>query len=98
MGCDYYIVKEIEITYNTGEMDIIEVDRKGEYVFEDPSDSEEDRNEYFDRKYLQVRYIPRILFVNGEWSSERIRDKYEKYIQNKPLLMVVKKERRYKRL
>jgi hypothetical protein len=98
MGCDYFIIKQLEITHINSydlENDItcIELDRERCY-FNDESDSYDSDdtfdNEYmnsrFDRKYskyLQVNYKPRILFQNGKWKNENVENKYKKMIRDK---------------
>jgi len=92
MGCDYYIVKQLEVKHINDDdeenITIIELDRERGYFFDDndsrdsddSSDSGEDYDTRFNRKYgkyLQVTYQPRVLFQNGKWKSERVQEKYE---------------------
>lgn len=95
MGCDYYIVKQLEVRHVNDDDDemitTIELDRDRGYFpdfddsrdSDDSSDSDESYNTRFNRKYgkyLEVTYQPRILFQNGKWKSERIQEKYEAFV------------------
>jgi hypothetical protein len=94
MGCDYYIVKQLEVTHinddDVEETSFIELDRERCYFpdLEDSQDSDdstssESYNSRFNRKYghyLEVTYQPRVLFEKGKWKSERIQEKYEDVI------------------
>jgi hypothetical protein len=94
MGCDYYIIKQLEVKYindDDNEMNTtIESNRERCYFPDladsqdsDDSTSSESYNSRFNRKYgkyLNVTYQPRVLFNNGKWKSERVRKKYENLI------------------
>jgi hypothetical protein len=116
MGCDYYIVKQLEINHincndeNTTTM--IELNKEKKYFLyemEDSFDSDDsfDCQEYNDKyekkyaKYINVTYVPRILFENGKWKNTSIQEKYEtsvkEQIGNDKILSIIKKEIRYLR-
>lgn len=116
MGCDYYIVKQLEVIHINDDDDeittTIELDRDRGYFFDDinsrdsddSSDSDEDYDTRFQRKYgkyLEVTYQPRVLFQNGKWKSERVQEKYEDTITNEigndMIISIIKQEVRYLR-
>lgn len=116
MGCDYYIVKQLEVIHINDDDDeiitTIELDRDKGYFFDDidsrdsddSTDINEDENSRFNRKYgkyLRVTYIPRVLFKNNEWKSERVQERYEDSVRdeigNDVILNIIKKEVRYLR-
>jgi hypothetical protein len=113
MGCDYYIVKYLEVEYVNDDDDNetihIEVSRERMHFRTDilsdtdSIDSESYNTKYQKKysKYLEVTYVPRILFNNNKWKSENIQEKYEDKILNEIkeglLLKVIKKERRFLR-
>jgi hypothetical protein len=113
MGCDYYIVKYLEVEYvnDDDDTDIVEIELNRErayFQYDNTTDSDstdsESYNTKFDRKYskyLEVKYVPKILFSNNKWKSESIQEKYEDKILNEIkeglLLKVIKKEVRFLR-
>lgn len=116
MGCDYYIVKQLEINHvncnNENTTTTIELDREKcyfLYYISDDSDSDvsfdllkyNDKYEKKYAKYINVTYVPRILFENGKWKNIRIKAKYETSIKDKigndTIINIVKKEIRYLR-
>lgn len=113
MGCDYYIVKLLDVKYlddHDDEKDLtIELDRQRCYFYEYDEDFDSDSDDTtntdtFNRrygKYLNVTYKPKVLFINNKWKNERIEDKYFSMIQseigNGLLISVIKKEERYLR-
>lgn len=96
MGCDYYIIKELEIRHvNDDDNEIIstlELDRARCYFYnvEDSQDSDDstDSESYDSRfnrkyaKYLEVTYQPRILFQNNKWKSEKVQEKYKDLVRD----------------
>lgn len=96
MGCDYYIIKQLEVRHinddDEEEVSYIELERDRCYFYDEPdsqdSDDSTDSESYntqFHRKYdkyLEVTYQPRILFQNNKWKSEKVQDKYEDIIRN----------------
>ena len=110
MGCDYYIVKLLDVKYIDDHDDeqslIIELERQRCYFYEydDDFDSDDTDNSITFKKrygkYLTVTYEPKILFQNNKWRNERLEDKYSNQIQNEisnGLISVIKKEERYLR-
>ena len=113
MGCDYYIIKILEVKYLNDDDDEvqqdIERDRERCYFSEvDSKDSDdtddEDYNDKFNikySKYLEVNYKPRVLFSNSKWKNEKIQEKYEDFVLNEinngMILNVIKKEVRHLR-
>lgn len=111
MGCDYYIVKQLEIKYIDDHDDehetTIELDRQRGYFYDDDFDSDSDdtnNTETFNKrygKYLTVTYEPKFLFNNNKWKNDRIKDTYYNLIQgeigNGLLTSVIKTEVRYLR-
>lgn len=116
MGCDYYIVKQLEISHiNCNNEEIItsiELDREKcyfLYYIDDSIDSDDsfDYQEYNDKyekkyaRYINVTYVPRILFENGKWKNTSIQEKYEETVKdeigNDKFLSIIKKEIRYLR-
>lgn len=96
MGCDYYIIKILEITHFKQDKKIIskiELNRERCYFpyensSEDDKDSDDTQlsyNSYFEKKYskyLQVTYQPRTLFENDKWKNTEIQEKYENLIKH----------------
>jgi hypothetical protein len=115
MGCDYYIVKQLEVRHINDDDDeiitTVELDRERGYFFDevdsrdsDDSSGSEDSDMRYERKYgkyLNVTYVPRVLFENGKWKNERVQKRYEDSIRdeigNDMLLSIIKKEVRYLR-
>ena len=76
MGCDYYIIKLLEIALSNG-VAYIEVSCSREY-FKDPdyeSKSESDE--------MEVYYTPKLIFENGEFVNEHYEDKYSQMLNDK---------------
>ena len=95
MGCDYYIIRELEIAYGNEQTSTKELRRIRGYVFRNEEDDSDD--EYIE-DYLAITYEPRILFENGAWKDETIRKKYEPMVaEYSPLVRIIKQERRCRR-
>ena len=113
MGCDYYIVKYLQVEYVNDDDDTATIDielnkEKAYFSYDNMTDSDssddESYNTRFERKYgkyLEVTYVPKILFNNNKWKNETIQEKYEDIILNEIkeglLLKVTKKEVRFLR-
>ena len=112
MGCDYYIVKVLDVKYlNDGDDEhsvIIELERERGYFYgnDDLKDSDDDEtsSDKFNKrieKYLEVIYQPRVLFNNDKWKTKQIEEKYEECIRdeinNGLLISVIKMELRHLR-
>lgn len=110
MGCDYYIIRGLEIVYlDDGDDEhytFIELTRTREYFYhEDDSSVDSDDSDYNSRlsnqynKYLTVTYNPRVLFENNNWKNKDVQDKYEstilEHINNGLIVSVKKVEQRY---
>ena len=79
------------------------------YYIDDSIDSDDsfDYQEYNDKyekkyaRYINVTYVPRILFENGKWKNTSIQEKYEETVKdeigNDKFLSIIKKEIRYLR-
>ncbi len=99
MGCDYYIIKVLEVYYMTKQpdnvnMDIIEIERQRGYIYDSYDSDEEDRIE----KHLVVTYEPKVLYESNAWKSEYIQTKYESMIRNmNTVSRIVKTEMRERR-
>jgi hypothetical protein len=81
MGCDYYIIKRLKIEHSSG-VDFIELDRQRCYFPENDNDDNYDSddtnysiNKYYQR-YLEVTFVPRILYQDWEWKNEKVKKKY----------------------
>lgn len=109
MGCDYYIVKQLKIDFEDGDnYETIELNREREYfpdnvyndIDSDDSDYEERLNKQYD-EYLKVYYKPIVIYCNGAWKNEKIKNKYEKLVlefcKNKKINTIIKEEQRYLR-
>lgn len=100
MGCDFFIIKQLEIKYiddNDDEHSIIIELHKIPSYFDDESDDDINVN-----KYLQVNYKPCVLFQNDKWKNNFIQEKYYNLITNQIgndilLLSVIKTEIRHLR-
>jgi hypothetical protein len=98
MGCDYYIVKYLQVEYVNDDDDTTTIDielnkEKGYFSYDNMTDSDSDSdstddesyNTKFERKfgkYLKVTYVPKTLFSNNKWKSESIQEKYQDIILN----------------
>lgn len=92
MGCDYYIIKQLRIEHSDG-TDTIELDKQKCYFSEYEKDSNYDSDDSFPEgksqyeamygHYLNVTFVPRILYKNTEWKSGEIKEKYIDIVYNK---------------
>lgn len=64
MGCDYYIITELEITYLDGNVNTIVIDTTPHYYLNGNDDSDK----YFTKK---------IVYENGKWTINSPNDIYE---------------------
>ena len=114
MGCDHYTVKQLEICHincnHEEKMTSVELDRQKCYFLyhiDDSIDSDDslDHKAYHKSyekiyaRYINVTFVPRILFENGNWKNTRIQEKYEDTVKdeigNDKVLSIIKKEIRY---
>jgi hypothetical protein len=91
MGCDYYIIKQLEIYYSEDDINIIEIYRQRGYIYTYDSDKED-----YMEDHLSVQYEPKILFEHGKWKSDYIQQKYASFIHALPI-KIIKTERRERR-
>jgi len=109
MGCDYYIVKVIEIRFNDSLSPIqIELERdRGYFDFymdEDDPLYDEKEKEYIN-DCLTPSMTPIVIYKNGEFSSEKLELKYKNTIHRqlnnnkewKDIRKIIKYEYRYER-
>jgi len=109
MGCDYYIVKQLKITFDDEYYETIELNTDRCYfpdniyddVDSDDSDFSEKVNHKYD-KYLIVTYKPRILYKNSQWKNEKCYNKYEQMLKDNKydlsnIKSIIKEEVRYLR-
>lgn len=109
MGCDYFIIKQLNIEYlkdndNTVYNDIIELEKQNCYFnnqIEDLNyDSDDSTNSECNdnSNYLKVTHIPRILFKNSNWKNNILKEKYENFIfdelNNCNIIKIIKMETR----
>jgi hypothetical protein len=84
MGCDYYICKDLEITFTYGSFTTIELERdSGYYHFsldEDDPDYDAKYKEYVE-EILQPRMKPIIIYEYNEFTSKKLEDKYKRLIE-----------------
>lgn len=82
MGCDIIVQIGLEITYKDGRNDFIEIDRLNQYFdenicFDFNSDlSDDEKDAFFEEKFLQINYKPLILYENDSWVKENYKEKY----------------------
>jgi hypothetical protein len=92
MGFDYYIIKKLGITFENDDYKTIEIKREGRWLeLNDDSDTDIDY-----KKELEVTYIPKTLYNNGEWKSSHIKEKYDIYAKE-GVVKIVKFEVRFLR-
>ena len=85
MGCDYYIVKFLNIYYNKIDYLVVELDReRGYYNFqydEDYDDYEYKENEYI-KDCLTPEMKPIIIYTNNSFNKVTSEIKYKILIEN----------------
>ncbi len=107
MGCDYYIVKNLNIYYNDNDYLVVELNReKGYYNFEyddDEDDYEDKVNEYI-KFCLTPEMKPIIIYVNNCFNKVNFEIKYKTLIENEinkygkkwcEITKIIKVEERY---
>jgi hypothetical protein len=87
MGCDYYIVKELEIYFLFKIPPLcIEVERENGYFFFD-FDNDDPQYDELEKEYIKQKLTPTmtpiLLFDNGAFTNERYEEKYKRVIENK---------------
>jgi len=109
MGCDYYIVKSLNIYYNDTDYLVIELQReRGYYYFdydEDEDDYEDKVKEYI-TKCITPQMKPIIIYMNEHFNKESFELKYKNIIENEinnagkkwcEITKIIKVEERYER-
>ena len=85
MGCDYYILKVLKISYKNATESYIELDRQRMYYSYDPvcdsddSDYESNYERYTD-SLLKVTFVPICIYSDDSFKNERIEEKYRQVI------------------
>ena len=85
MGCDYYIVKFLNIYYNKIDYLVVELDReRGYYNFE--YDEDYDDYEYKENEYIKYCLTPEmkpiIIYINNSFNKVNSETKYKILIEN----------------
>jgi hypothetical protein len=85
MGCDYYIVKYLNIYYNDIDYLVVELEReRGYYIFqydEDFNDYDDKINEYI-KDCLTPKMKPIIIYSNNSFNKVNSETKYKILIEN----------------
>ena len=85
MGCDYYIVKYLNIYYNDTDYLAVELEReRGYYNFqydEDSDDYDDKMNEYI-KDCLTPQITPIIIYSNNSFNKVSSETKYKILIEN----------------
>lgn len=111
MGCDYYIYKILHIELATEHVDTeqtkytrfqrIEASINRCYFNDDDVDSDSDYKNHDFSSYLEVNYVPKILYtLEDGWKTEYIKNKYidlikENGIDMANVIKIIKEEERY---
>jgi len=89
MGCDYYILKILQVFYNDNDYLEIELKRrKGYYVDEDDLDEDEAEADYNERTNEYIKYTltpkmkPIIIYNNNSFSKPFFEKKYKSIVEN----------------
>jgi hypothetical protein len=108
MGCDYYIVKVLQIFYTETEYLEVEIDRERGYY--DDLHIDEDADDYDDkiRAHMEDCLIPKVdpfvIYSNGAFHKSSCESKYKTLVDNElnkcgksDILKIVKVEIRWER-
>jgi hypothetical protein len=94
MGCDYYILKSLQVFYQhkcDNDNDYLEIElkrRKGYYVDEDDLDEDEDEADYDKRTNEYIKYTltpkikPIIIYDNNRFTKPFFEKKYKSIVEN----------------
>jgi hypothetical protein len=89
MGCDYYIIKFLQIYYGDNECLEIELNRKqGYYIFDEDSDEDASDDDYDARIDDYVKYVltpklkPITIYANNNFSKPFFATKYKNLVEN----------------
>jgi len=86
MGCDYYIIKVLQIYYNNTDYLEVETNRErcyyDEYQFdEDADDYDKQLNNYIE-EILKVNIDPIVIYNNGVFNKSSCESKYKVLVEN----------------
>jgi len=86
MGCDYYVIKVLQIYYNDTEYLEVEINRErcyyDDYQFdEDAEDYDEQLNNYIE-DILTVKTEPILIYSNGTFNKSSCESKYKGLVEN----------------
>jgi hypothetical protein len=110
MGCDYYILKLLQIYYNDNDFLEIELDRERGYYDdfqfdEDADDYDEKINEHI-QQILIPKVDPIIIYKNNAFNKSSCESKYKTLVENKlkkydkkweEIIKIIKVEERHER-
>lgn len=87
MGCDYYILKVLQIYYNENDYLEIELDRLREYYDYDQYDEDEDNYEEKINEYIKTALTPKmkpiLIYSNSSFTKPLFEEKYKTMIEKK---------------
>ena len=82
MGCDYYVIKLLKITYKNKDEKEIELHREPNYFPDVDNEYDSDEPSYIEyihdiqEKYLTPKMEPILLYEDGDFTRETYRTKY----------------------
>uniref|UniRef100_A0A6C0H3I1 Uncharacterized protein n=1 Tax=viral metagenome TaxID=1070528 RepID=A0A6C0H3I1_9ZZZZ len=88
MGCDYYILKLLQIYYNNDDFLEIELYRQKGYYIDDDQDEDEDYDDYSERFHEYVEYCletkmkPIVIYNNNCFCKSSFDTKYTNIIED----------------
>ena len=104
MGCDYYIYKYLDITFENNRPGYIELSCDRGYFYEpcdiDEEECQEKLEQYYDEQ-LQSDFVPIVIYENNNFVNKYLENKYIKTIKNycndirlemKDIIKIVKNE------
>lgn len=89
----FYIIRQLTIHHSDG-IDIIELHRERKQINKNNKNNNDDNYDSDDsdtidtikskyKDYLKVKYIPRIIYEDNEWRSEKVKDRYINIVYKK---------------
>jgi hypothetical protein len=112
MGCDYYILKLLEIHYeNTNQCSFITLESEYGYFYYDSSIDEDDvdyeeKIEKCIKEQLNPRMVPIVIYENKNFKTKHVESKYKDMVEEelansikqwKDVTKIIKVESRYER-
>ena len=87
MGCDYYIIKVLQIYYSDNEYLEVEINRERCYyndyqLDEDAEDYDEQLNNYIIEDILNVKMVPITIYSNSMFNKLSCESKYKGLVEN----------------